>query len=260
MNAFEQLDREQIRLEELATRAEDLARQEKDLSQQIAEAHATGVGDLDELSRRRRALREKLTDAREALPLLHTRLAEMREKAGRSAAEKRMTGIVRASGSLAVEYQGDAKRLREAAEKYAEAAERLTARFGALTMLRAESDALHDRFSIPKPSLPTVVAPLFAAQDMLRVIGNVAFPDHLHVRLRTEEDEHRIRTRRTYEEVEGTDAGHIIQQAGGPRPWPALTQTQQEMVDGRARQEAHVAETLDRFGAAAARVRERRAL
>jgi hypothetical protein len=88
----------------------------------------------------------------------------------------------------------------------------------------------------------------------------VTFLDHAHIRPATEQDEHGLRVRRTYQEVEGTEGYRIITVAGGPKAWPELTARQREIIAGRERDRAREAVELQRFAAAADRSRERSTL
>ncbi len=143
----------------------------------------------------------------------------------------------------------------EAATAYKEAVDRLNARFGALAKLRAEANALADRFpDVVAPTLAPVIEPARrkACIAAALVVDGIAFD---HSRLRSpniEHDEHRLRTRRTYEEVTGTPAGEIIS-ATGLQQWPELSAKQREIVALREREKRDEADTAQQFGVEAGR-------
>ena len=156
---LEQVQQAQERLAALEQQAAELGEREATLSQKIAAAHASGSGDLEKLSKQRREVRGQRADLLEAIPLLRETITRDRESAARAAAEKRLTGIARAFGSVKQELDEDEARVTVAAEAYHAAVERLNQRFKALNMLRAEAGALRDRFGVSAPALPPVVLP-----------------------------------------------------------------------------------------------------
>ena len=95
--------------------------------------------------------------------------------------------------------------------------------------------------------------------DAARNVESVGFADHAHITPATEECEHHIRRRRTYQEVEGTEAFRIITEAH-LLPFPELTERQCQIVEDRRRQKKEEERTMDRFGAQAARSLQRSGL
>jgi hypothetical protein len=148
-------------------------------------------------------------------------------------ARARLLAIKKVDGSLASEEEDDDKRVEEARAALAEAITRRNDRHRERVTLRAEADALCDRFELPKPELRSLVPP------DLRV-GQVSVPAVVgHVRL-IEADEQcpqGVRRRRVYAEVKGTEAYRIIEAAGGPKPWSDLTESQQRFLEQKAREE-----------------------
>jgi hypothetical protein len=150
-------------------------------------------------------------------------------------ATKRMVAISRAAGSIANELDEDQRRVDEKMAELQEAIARLNGRYTKATQLRAEAAALSDRFGVDKPALPNLVPP--ARRDFVTTLANMPrdLLDHRSIRQPVEECEHRLRTRRTYREVEGTPSFDIIE-AAGLKPFAPLTEKQQEIVGGRERQ------------------------
>ena len=232
---FEEVEKQEARAAALEQQAEELAARESDLTKKIAESHATGVGEVDALTRERREVRELRADVLESLPLVRKQVAKDREQAGKVEAKKRTRGISRAYGSLAQELNDDEARLKEAAVAYTAAADRLNERYRSLARLKAEAAALGDRFGVAAPTFAPVVIPAMreGCGEAVRIVDSVRFLDHAYVRQATEHDEHNLLTRRTYREIKGTDGYRIITVAGGPQPWPELTAKQREIVASR---------------------------
>ncbi|MEE8301442.1 MAG: hypothetical protein V3S24_03295 [Candidatus Tectomicrobia bacterium] len=140
----------------LEQQADQLLEQEQDLTQQIAEHHAAGGtgSKLDALTKQRRAVREQRADILEALPLLRDQIAKDREAACTAEAVTRMRGISRAFGSLRQELDDDEAKVQQAAAAYRVAVNRVNERYKALALLKAEANALQDRFGVAAPMLP----------------------------------------------------------------------------------------------------------
>jgi len=243
---LEQIRRQEATLAALERQAEELQVEEETLGREIVKALAAGAKqDAKPLRARRREVRETRADILEALPLLRERITTQRKQVGNAEAERRLTGIGRAYGSLVTEYAEDGKRLVEAAQSYAAAKESFNARFVRLKRLVAEQGALIDRFELAATTLPTITIPALhekAAEAYELIEGTAAFLDHAPRTLlspATEKCEHGLRQRRTYEEIKGSPTFEIIESAGGAKDWPALTERQKEIVaDRKAEAEA----------------------
>ncbi len=148
--------------------------------------------------------------------------------------------------------------LREAAASYKAKANRLNGRYRALAMLRAEAQALGDRFGVAAPTFAPVVIPAQreACATAALVVGGIKFLDHSHVSPGTERDEHHLRTRRTYAEVAGTPGGEILK-AAGLKAWPELNAKQRGIVESRVREREEEAVTAARFEGEAERSTQR---
>lgn len=150
------------------------------------------------------------------------------EVAGRKAAEDRLTAIKRAYGSTVASYQQDEARVVTATAALRDAITVLNQRAKKLEDLRAEAAALSDRFGLPVPSLSIVNEP---REDIAASLP--PFWRHQVVRPSFEDDEHRLRQRRDYQEVGGSPGYGIIQRAGF-RPFRPLTEREREVLDGMA--------------------------
>jgi hypothetical protein len=197
------------------------------------------------------------------IPELEQKAQAEAQEHGQAEAEARQTAIRRAHGSLLDQYEQDVARLREVAAGYVDAGTRVSERVERLRMLGAEQNALLDRFpGLCAPPLPTFTPPGRHAGVTAAVVAvdGVAFRDHLHVTPAVEDDAHRIRRRRTYAEITGTPAYEIIAAVGGPKPWPALTERQREIIAEREQQRAQEGVEMRRFAVEADRSLERSTL
>lgn len=210
-----------------------------------------------EREQRRAALREVLdapTEKERAaaeLQRLDAEEAAERESAARSAAQERMLGITRAVGGLVSALDEDGRRPEAAAQAYAESAQRLTERCDKLQLLRAEALALVDRFAVAGPPLAAIAPPalLPAVRAALAVVQAVGFAGHgAGIQPATEQCEHRLRERRTYAEIAGTD-GYAIIRAAELRPWPPLSPRQEQILADREREAAEARRQAARFAA-----------
>jgi hypothetical protein len=233
-------------------RLEDLRRQLADTGTALASAEAAlreGTGDAEAVVR----AEARAPVLRKAIAELEQHLATDREAAGQAAAQKRMIGIARAHGSVRQELDDDDAKVREAAVAYKEAADRVNARYRGLEMLRAEANALADRFGVAAPTFPPVVIPAMREGCAAAVMEvQVKFLDHAHVSPATEKDEHGLRSRRNFAEIAATPGGQIIATVG-PKPWPELTDKQREIIAGQERQQAQEVAELRRFATEANR-------
>ena len=247
----------------LQQETEELLKRETALTKRIAECHASGGtgGKLDALTKQRRAVREQRADILEALPLLRDQIAKDRERACTAEAAKRMVGIARAYGSLRQELEQDVTKVQAQAAVYVGAVQSVNNRYKSLITLKAEASALTDRLGVPAPAFSPVVLPSLreGCREAAVVVDGARFVNHHHVAQATEKCEHKLRTRRTYREVASTPSYEILT-AGGPKPWPALTAQQEEMVEGRERERQAEAATVARFEGEAERGLQRRSL
>ena len=118
-------------------------------------------------------------------------------------------------------------------------AERGNERFATLGALRAEAEALYDRFPTvpPGPRFPPITAPSRRETVMQAslVASSVKFLGHAHIAKETEKCEHDIRSRRTYRELGAGTLGAAIIKAAGLGDWPALTAAQEAILAGQKR-------------------------
>ena len=224
-------------------RLEELQRQLTETDTALLEARAalrSGTGDADAVV----AAEARIGVLRRMIPELEQEAQAEAQEHGRAEAEARLTAVRRAHGSLLDQYEQDVARLREAAAAFADAGSRVSERIERLRKLGAEQNALLDRFpGLSAPPLPTVTPPGRHAgvTAAALAVDGVAFRDHLHIALAVEDDAHKIRRRRTYKEISGTPAYEIITAAGGPKPWPALTERQREIIAEREQQKERAA-------------------
>ena len=153
------------------------------------------------------------------------------EAAGRKAAEARLLGIKKAYGSLVSEMDEDEKRIAELAEAIA----RLNNRYTKIAQFRAEALAVSDRFGFDKPALERAVPPSRREIATTLVLLQRSLLDHANEwPAPTEQCEHKMRERRTYTEIQGTEGYDIIKSVG-LKPFPELTERQQAVVAKRKR-------------------------
>jgi len=243
-------------------RLEELQRQltETDTALLGAQAAlAVGTGDADAVA----AAEARAGVLRRTIADLEQRAQGEAQVHWRAEAEARLTAIRRAHGSLLDQYEHDVARLQEGAAVYVDVGSRVRERVERLRKLGAEQNALLDRFpGLCAPPLPTVTPPGRHEGVTAAVIAvdGVAFRDHLHVTPAVEDDAHKIRRRRTYGEINGTPAYEIIAAAGGPKPWPELSERQRQIIAERERQQAQEGATMQRFAVEADRSLERSTL
>jgi len=198
--------------------------------------------------------------AAQELARIEQQLATRREDDGRAAAQARLTGIRRGVGSLLNEYGRDRERLRRALRdgwegwtgppvSARDAIEGLNARADQIRGLHVEAAALCDRFAL---ALPTLGLPREPEAEI-----DLALPAcwrHEPARPAIETDGTVLkRERRTYQEVDGSDAYRIIV-AAGLQPWPALTPAQQAALDEHAEDKRQEQEAMQEFAREAARI------
>ena len=254
----------EIRLAGLELDADRLQELEQELSGEIAEIHTSGSGnkkDLPGLSQQRREVREQRADMIEAAATVRTQVAQDLEVASLVAATQRLKDVRKAFGSLRKGLENDELAVGKAAVEYKATAERVNERFATLAALRAEAEALGDRFpGVPAgPRFPPITAPSrreVVIQASL-VASSVKFLGHAHIAKETEKCEHDIRSRRTYRELGAGTLGAAIIKAAGLGDWPALTAAQEAILAGQKRDAS--AEVLEsrRFGVEADRSTER---
>lgn len=258
MTSFERVREREQRLAQMQQQIAELSVEEQALGTEIAVTLAAGQ-DATKPRGRRAELRQLRADLKEAAALLEVQLTTDREKAGRTEAEARMKAIGRAHGSLRAQLDADEGSIGEAVAAYAAAVTRLNERYRSLLLLKAEAEALADRFGVAAPALPNVVVPVRRERCTAAAVvaARAEFGDRSYVRPATEEDEHHLMTRRTYKECDATEGYRIIIAAGGPKPWPELTAKQSAIVASRAEQQARVAADAPLLAAEAARAVQR---
>lgn len=247
------------RLANLEEEADEFAARDEALSQQIADAHA-GVRtkeDLTSLTQQRREARDGKCDVLEAVTALQRRITADRELASTAAAAKRLKEINKAYGGLRKVLENDEEAAQAAAKEYEAKAVRVNERFLTLAMLRAEAEALGNRFpDVPGgPRFPSITVPALrpVCIEAARVVHGVAFRDHGHIAKPMQKCEHQLRSRRSYREVAGTPGAAIIEVAG-LSPWPALTDAQRATVAGHERDVEEEARDAARFAEASDRL------
>lgn len=144
---------------------------------------------------------------------LERRQAERARAALTAAAEKRMLGIVRATGSLADQLKQDEHRLLDAARKFAEQVVSTNTRFEKCIGLRHEAQALAEVFGLPVPDLPAIIVPASrtAVQEAFETTSRVGVRDNGFVQATTDAGQ------RTFEEPElaGTPGRDLIRRKLG---------------------------------------------
>jgi hypothetical protein len=162
---------------------------------------------------------------------LEQEVAAAREQDALQRAKERVTAVSRAVGSVVASTVEDRERVLEAARAFMDAVTRLNERFVQYQGLLAEDAALRDRFGIAGAKIPRVTSPNETASVIAaaRLVEAVTYATDRISRPQTEKDAHKLRERRTYGEIGGTQAYTIIQSAG-LKPWPQLSERQQEIV------------------------------
>lgn len=256
---FEKVQQHAQRLAQMRQQIAELDAEAESLGNAVAVTLAAGQ-DATQARARRAEVRQLRADLREAAELLEVQLGTDREAAGQAEAEQRMVGIARAFGSVRQQLDEDEAKVREAAWHATAAADRVNERFRALEMLRAEANALAERFGLAAPAFPPVVIPARREGCAAAVMAAqaITFLDHAHMRPDTEQDEHGVRVRRTYREIEATEGYRIIMAAGGPKGWPELTERQRAILAEREREKVREAAEMQRFAAQADRSLSRR--
>lgn len=226
------------RLEALEAKETAVAIKEAGLATQITDAHLEGLDEksLSTLMWERRELHNECEEIAAAVPLLRARIVEQREDACLGEASKRMRGIGKAFGSLRSEIAEDVVRVQEKAKAYAEEVERLNNRYNALMRLKLEANALSDRFAVEAPTFQPVAIP--SLQEGCKRAASIVQAPFIFMHYRspkTEKCSHGLRARRTFQEVNGTPTGLIIE-AAGLKAFPALTAKQEEIVEARERE------------------------
>lgn len=190
----------------------------------------------------------------DAIALLRDQIKHRRGVVAVEEAKKRQTGIAKAYGRLQHDLTNDEAAAAAASIDYRQKVDRVNGRFRALSLLKAEAEALADRLGVPAPRFAPVVVPALreACVQSALVVGGATFLEHGHIAKATEKCEHDLRTRRTYREVSGTPTAAIVETAG-LRPWPALTETQEAILASRKAEAEQEARESARFGAEADR-------
>ena len=201
-------------------------------------------------------LEKELEATQAGLALVKGQLTETLEVEAKAAAEVRCGEIEKEHKEAGAKYQESADAMLAHANRFVAARTAFLEAFGKASLLKREVDALTERFTVAAPK--TVALPVPASHRVLRDIPftDYNYPDHHRLVPSMEKDEAK-RKRRDYGEVNGTQAGEIIQRAG-LKPWPALTERQQKAADERARQRDREAEQAAGFAREAQRVPKQR--
>lgn len=224
-----------------SVKAKSAAEQLQEIRAAIASARASydaAVADRDWVTM------GKATDSIASLTVLRVELeqevAREVEAAGRKAAEARLLGIKKAYGSLLSEMDEDEKRIAELAEATA----RLNNRYAKIEQFRVEALALSDRFGLDKPTLARAVPPARREIATTLVLLQRGLLDHANAwPAPTEQCEHKMRERRSYTEIQGTEGYDIITSVG-LKPFPELTERQQAVVAQRKREQEELRQQL----------------
>ena len=190
---------------------------------------------LDQRAAELRAIIERPSEkemAEAELRVIDRQMAEEAEQAAVAAAEKRIVGVSQASGSLIAQLEADARKLLEAAQAYVAAAERINDRYRKIELLRAESDALADRFGVADAKIPSLMEP-DRREVVVAAHRAVLAVDYARQRLSpnpVQKCEHGLRTRRTYQEI-ATTLGYDIIAHAGLKPFHELTERQRQAVE-----------------------------
>lgn len=171
--------------------------------------------------------------------------AEREEEAQREAAE-RIKAISRKAGSDAASYDEAVKKFEDWVKAGSEIVQLLNRRYEALPLDSAESEALVDRFGVKGAKLPTEVLPPDVEPRVvvaMREIQGWSFTSRRSVLPHTEQDQHRLRTRRSYLEVANTPGYEIIAKVG-LKPFPDLNERQREIVAERQREHDQARENM----------------
>ncbi len=222
----------------LEQRIAELTTEVDELTKQITQYHIAGEGDLEALTQDRDSAEKELKDVERALPLLRERIQRDIEALAQVQAADRMVAISRAHGGLSQTLDEDEARCRKAGVRYEAAVNQLNERFRNITLLRAESSALQDRFAIAAPEFRPVVVP----NQRELVVPQIRFTDHAHRSPSTEANEYGAR-RRDYLEVQGTEAAAIIATVG-LKGFPPISSAVQAAREREQRQEIEFSQRM----------------
>jgi hypothetical protein len=214
----------------------------------IGEA-AAGLPQLEERAAELRAIVDEPTPQERAaaeLAEVNRQIAAQREAKAQRAAKVRQVGIRRAHGSKRAERERLLQKRLELANAYAENSAQLRAVDDDLERYEAEDRALADRFDVARSDLPPLTASGATAEalEAHRTVHRASLPEHhWPVSPKTEQCEHRLRERRTYQEVADTPGFAIITEAG-LKPFPELTERQRKIIAERAREQEQMRRQL----------------
>jgi hypothetical protein len=213
-----------------------------------ARQECTGDAAVDELAREEAELRNVLAERereREQERRAQARLVEIQrlraERKRQTAivkATERIKGISRAAGSVAASYAADQQRFEEAVNALDKVRREMNDRYEQLKLCSAESSALMDCLGVTGAKLPDVLPPdaVEAVVEGMRRIREMTFVEKRSIEPIEERCEHGLRARRNYAEIAGTAGYEIIMEAGGPKSFAPLSETQQRIVEDRQRE------------------------
>lgn len=211
-----QVEEQERKEEELAARIEKLRKREHDISEQLAEIHAGGEGDVEALMRERRECAALRGDTEAALPILRSRIAERREHALRQEAARRLVAISRGYGSCRASYRRDEDRVEKTSRAQRDAVGRLLDRYIALQAFQTEALVLLDRFpDLDPPILEPVQPPalLSRAVEALNGVRGLTLPRGESLPRRLVDVRGRD-ARNLRKRIANTPGGQLIEQAG----------------------------------------------
>jgi hypothetical protein len=219
-------------------------------SKEVADAigEAPERPDYDALARRAtelRALVAQPTAAAAELAAIEQQLAARKETEAVAAAKQRVKKLPSAVGSLLDLYAKEFQAVRDEVVMLRAAIEAVNARREQIKSFHDENDALADRFSLAPAKLAMPLEP--GEIDTLP-----PFWTHRVFVPPKEWDEHHLRERRTYTEIEGTEAYTIITAAG--LTWPPLTEAQRAAVAEREEDKRQERESMAEFAREAAHI------
>ena len=145
---------------------------------------------------------EKERDAAKLAAVEQETLAR-REAVGRSEGAERLVAITTEHAAGVQQLKEAERDLVAAAGAYTVKGEAVNAAYRSLQGLETEARALVDRFGLPGLALDPLVAPALsdACRQAQRAVTTVSFVEYRRVFPAVEEDKHRLRERRSYDEA-----------------------------------------------------------
>jgi hypothetical protein len=196
------------------------------------------IGEAPDLDEQIANLRDALAAPGRDRERQQARLAELeaqrtaqREATGKAKAEERRKGIRRAAGGQSSAIDQAEKEWIAAVEQLVKKTEVFNNVFRQHAAFRDEDAALADRFSGTASTIVPVIPP--ARRDAViaayRNLRETALDERSLPQPQYETDETGLRSRRSYQEIEGTEGFEIIQEVG-LKPFPPLTVRQHEIA------------------------------